>query len=353
MEPKPDFQRFMTALRCEEPDRVPLGEWHVDPEVKNAYMGKPVQDLKTLVEFWTVTGHDYVALTAGILEPVRPIEGATRKTRSFRTQYQDSPEEREWAIEGEGVITTMEKFERYPWPAVDDLPLAKFEDVKHYLPPGMKVMLVLGKIYTPVWMLMGAEKFFVSLSEDVELVENMFNKVGQIQFEVFKRVVEHDSVGAVIMPDDLAHNLGPLIHPKYFRRYVFPWYKRMGDICRQKGLGFIMHSDGNLWQLLDDLIEIGYHGFNPVQPNAMNINEVKEKYGRRLCLLGNINLDSTLTLGTPEDVKKEVRIRIRDLGPGGGYCVASSNSITNYVPLENYKALLTAVREYGQYPIKC
>jgi len=246
----------------------------------------------------------------------------------------------------------MEKFEEYPWPTLEDLPLTKFEEVNRYRPSGMKVMLVLGKIFTPVWMLMGAEKFFVSLVEDVELIENMFNKVGQIQFEVFQRVIEHESIGAVLMGDDLAHNLGPLIHPKYFRKYVFPWYKKIGDICRQRGLGFIHHSDGNLWQLIDDLIEIGYHGLHPIQPNAMNINEVKEKYGKRLCLLGNINLDSTLTLVTPDDVREEVRIRIRDLAPGGGYCVASSNSITDYVPLENYRALLKAVKEYGRYPIR-
>ena len=353
MEIKPDFERFMTALRCEEPDRVPLGEWHVDPEVKNAYMGRPVKDLKTLVEFWTTTGHDYVPLTAGILEPVKPIEGASRKTESYQTQYEDSNPEREWAIEGSGVITSMEEFERYPWPAIEDMPLGKFKEDGHCLPPGMRVILVLGKIYTPVWMLMGAEKFFMSLVEDIELVENMFNRVGQIQFDVFQRIIEHESVGAIAMPDDLAHNLGPLIHPKYFRQYLFPWYKKMGDICRQKGLGFILHSDGNVWQLMEDLIEVGYHGLHPIQPNAMDINEVKEKYGTRLCLMGNINLDSTLTLGTPDEVKEEVRTRIRDLAPGGGYCVASSNSITNYVPLENYRALLEAVREYGQYPIRC
>jgi 5-methyltetrahydrofolate--homocysteine methyltransferase len=102
---------------------------------------------------------------------------------------------------------------------------------------------------------------------------------------------------------------------------------------------------------MDDLIDIGYQAFNPIQPNAMDIMEVKRRWGHKLCLIGNINLDSTLTIGTPEDVKAEVYERIRTIAPGGGYMVASSNSITDYVPLENMKAMLSATYEYGSYPI--
>jgi 5-methyltetrahydrofolate--homocysteine methyltransferase len=84
----------------------------------------------------------------------------------------------------------------------------------------------------------------------------------------------------------------------------------------------------------------------------MDIGEVKRKWGKKLCLIGNINLDSTLTLGTPDDVKAEVHERIRTLAPGGGYMVASSNSITDYVPLENMKAMLEATFAYGRYPVR-
>jgi 5-methyltetrahydrofolate--homocysteine methyltransferase len=84
----------------------------------------------------------------------------------------------------------------------------------------------------------------------------------------------------------------------------------------------------------------------------MDIDAVKKKWGQKLCLIGNLNLDSTLTLGTPDDVRAEVYERIRTIGPGGGYMVASSNSITDYVPLANMKALIDATFEFGQYPIQ-
>jgi 5-methyltetrahydrofolate--homocysteine methyltransferase len=126
----------------------------------------------------------------------------------------------------------------------------------------------------------------------------------------------------------------------------------MGQICREKGIGFIFHSDGDCTEVMEDFIDCGFHGFNPIQPNAMDIVEVKKRWGKKLCLIGNINLDSTLTLGTPDDVRAEVYERIRTIGPGGGYMVSSSNSITDYVPPENMKALLDATYEYGRYPIQ-
>jgi len=139
---------------------------------------------------------------------------------------------------------------------------------------------------------------------------------------------------------------------KYLRKYVFPWYKKMADICREKGIGFVYHSDGDCTEALDDLVDCGFHAFHPIQPNCMDIVEVKEKWGKSLCLMGNINLDSTLTLGTPQDVRAEVYERIRTIGPGGGYMVSSSNSIPDYVPLENMKALFNATFEFGKYPIE-
>lgn len=126
----------------------------------------------------------------------------------------------------------------------------------------------------------------------------------------------------------------------------------MGDVCKDKGLGYIFHSDGDNTEIMEDLVEAGYHGFNPIQPNCMDIEEVKKKWGKKLCLIGNINLDSTLTLGTPQDVRAEVYERIRTIGPGGGYMVCSSNSIPDYVPLGNMKAMFSAAKEFGTYPLQ-
>jgi len=341
----------MTALNCQEPDRVPLGDWHVDQLPMENFMGKKITSLQDQIDFWCTAGFDYMTTSSGILEPVRAPEGMTIKGDAIQTEY-DEDRQREWALEGEGIITDWKSFEAYPWPTADKFDLTKWDELDKTLPAGMKAVLLLGKIYTCVWMFMGAETFFNALENDQELVGALFEKIGRIQYETFLRVAEHRSLGAVLNPDDIAHNTGLLIHPKYLRKYVFPWYKKIGDICRDKGLGFIFHSDGDCTEAMDDFIACGFHGFNPIQPNAMDIEAVKQKWGDRLCLIGNLNLDSTLTLGTPQDVRAEVYERIRTIGPGGGYMVASSNSITDYVPLENMQALIEATFEFGQYPIR-
>jgi methanogenic corrinoid protein MtbC1 len=350
-ERKPNFERYMIALHCEEPDRVPQGDWHVDQRPKESFMGKPVKTLQDHVDFWHNAGFDYVTSSSGILEPVCAPEGMTVKGEGVHTEYGDRVS-REWAHTHEGVLTNWEKFENYKWPRVDDFDFSKWDAFDKMLPQGMKAILLLGKIYTPAWMYMGAETFFNALEQDEELVAAIINRIGEIQYQTFLRVTEHPCVGAVINPDDIAFNTGLLVNPKYLRKYIFPWYQKMGKICREKGIGFVFHSDGDCTEVMEDLIDCGFHGFNPIQPNAMNIVEVKKRWGKRLCLIGNINLDSTLTLGSPEDVRAEVYERIRTIAPGGGYMVASSNSITDYVPVANMRALLDATYEFGQYPIR-
>ena len=350
-EPKPDFERFMITLNCEEPDRVPLGDWHVDRLPMESFMGRKIASLQDEIDFWHSAGFDYMTTSSGILEPVRAPEGMTVKGAAVQTEYEEA-REREWALEHDGVITDWEAFEKYPWPSADDFDLSKWDVLDQTLPAGMKAVLLLGKIYTTVWMFMGAETFFNALENDPELIAAMFEKVGKIQYETFLRVSDHSSVGAVLNPDDIAHNTGLLIHPRYLKKYLFPWYKKIGDVCRDKGIGFIFHSDGDCTESMDDLVDCGFHGFNPIQPNCMDIDAVKKKWGQKLCLIGNLNLDSTLTLGTPDDVRAEVYERIRTIGPGGGYMVASSNSITDYVPLANMKALIDATFDFGRYPIQ-
>ena len=346
---KPDFERYLKTLHCEEPDRVPLGDWHVDPMVKEAFLGRKIQGVQDFIDFWHQAGFDYLTDSSGILEPVRAPEGMISGREAAQTEY--GIREREWAHEHEGIITDWDQFEQYPWPSVDDFDLSKWEIYDKVLPPGMKAVFLLGKIYTTVWMFMGAEVFFDALENNPKLVEAMFEKVGSIQYETFLRVIEHGCVGAVLNPDDIAHNTGLLVHPDHLRKYLYPWYKKMGAVCLDKGIGWIFHSDGDCSAALDDLLDCHFHGFNPIQPNAMDIEVIKEQYRGRLCLIGNLNLDSTLTLGSPQDVRAEVHERIRVCAPGGGYMVASSNSVTDYVPLENMKAMIEATFEFGRYPI--
>jgi uroporphyrinogen decarboxylase len=168
---------------------------------------------------------------------------------------------------------------------------------------------------------------------------------------MIRTVADMAHVGAIWYTDDLAYTEGLIVSPQVYRRHLFPWMRKIKAVCRERDLPLLFHSDGDLWEVMDDLIEIGVNALHPIEPKAMDIAEVKRKVGGKLCLIGNVDLGYTLTRGTPAEVRAEVRERIRTCGPGGGYCVGSSNTVTNYVPLANYKAMIEAAKEFGRYPL--
>ena len=122
-------------------------------------------------------------------------------------------------------------------------------------------------------------------------------------------------------------------------------------LAKSKGLPTLFHSDGKLYEVIDDLIDCGFNAIHPIEPKPMDIAYLKRTYGKKLCLVGNIDLAYTLTLGTPQEVEEEVKQRLREIAPGGGYCVGSSNSVTEYVPMANFNAMRETVFKYGRYPI--
>lgn len=357
MNPQPDFLRVRKALLLEgEPDRVPLAEVNVDRTIKAAVLGKPISDLRSEVDFWMTAGYDYVPLFVGLgsfLEELYQDRASGRFTTPKQQQVAVEEEERVWAEEKAGAITSHEDFEAFQWPSLDDMELSIVEEVDSYLPPGAKVIGVLvTAIFTQVWKLMGFETFCFSLVDDPVLVERMFEKIGTIQYQAFQAMARSKVVGAIWITDDIAYTEGLMVSPKDLRHHLFPWFERMGQMAREVDLPLIYHSDGRLYPVLDDLIACGFNAIHPIETKAMDIEHLKQTVGDKLCLIGNIDLSYTLTRGTPQEVEEEVKLRLRTIAPGGGYCLGSSNSIPDYVLLENYNAMREAVFKYGRYPIE-
>jgi len=349
---KPDFKRFRTMLlRNEEPDYVPLGDTDVHPLHKEAILGRPVRTLEDEVAFWATAGYDYVPVEQGLQLTELIRRGTmTENTAQYAVDTQEE-QSRSWVNEGKGLITTRGQLEDLTWPDPDDLDYSTFERIGKQLPEKMRVIAILGKVFSCTWWLMGLEGMSMALVDEPDLVREIFEKVAMFQFRVFENMLRFDCIGAVWHADDIAFSTQLMVNPRLLREHVFPWYKKMNDLAHAQGWLAIYHSDGALQQALDDIVGSGFDGLNPIEPKAMDINKVKREYGSRISILGNIDLGYTLTRGTPEEVRQEVQQRIRDLAPGGGYAVASSNSIPEYVPLANFNAMREAVFEYGKYPI--
>ncbi len=363
---KPDFENFRrTILRQGEPSHIPIVEFGVHQDVKAAFLGRPVRTLRDEVEFWVRAGYDFVPIHTGIRRFIWPGSSfqderapqaaeslLLRKRTAAYSVYSGEDRSLTWAEESRGRITNLDEFERFPWPDPDAMDLSAFEEVKQYLPPGMKVIAYMGWVFTSVWTLMGMETFCLALGEQPELIRRMFDRVWSIQSRILMRILQFDSVGAVTHPDDLAYAEALTISPAHYRKYVFPWYRWNCAMVRESGRFNMYHSDGKLDTVLEDIIGCGFDAMHPIEPKAMDIVEVKRKVAGRITLIGNIDLGYTLTRGTPAEVDAEVKERIRTVGPGGGYCVGSSNSIPSYVPLANYNAMREAAFRYGGYPLK-
>jgi uroporphyrinogen-III decarboxylase len=171
-----------------------------------------------------------------------------------------------------------------------------------------------------------------------------------------KHGVEHTKIAVETdyelfhIADDSAYKHTTMISPEMHRELVVPCYKQMCDIVRKAGKHVFFHSDGFTEPYFPGLIEAGFHGVESLEPmSGMNLKHLKETYGDKLCLIGNIDVSQTLPLGTPADVAAEVKQCIEDAAAGGGYIVSPCTDLTDSVPLDNAIAMVEAVKKYGVY----
>jgi len=336
---KPDFNNLKNILMCRDKRYLPLIELHIDEGFKEKYLLKKSLSLKDEIIFSLEHCQDFILAAKGILKPAKTIGKRTEKNGMS------------WADEEDGLIRNQADFENYCWMDPNSEDYSIFKKAEKIMPEGMKIIATGGKIFTASWMLMGFNNFCISTIENYGLVKKIFAEVGRIQFEVFKQIVEFDSVGAFAAVDDIAYTEGLMISADILRENLFPWYKKMGEICRKKDIPFIYHSDGRIWEIIDDLLDCGFNAIHPIEPKAMSIKEVNDKYKDMLCLLGNIEMD-TLIRGSSQEVKNLVLSNIKNIASDGFYACGSSNTITTPMPVENVKAMVETVSSYGKFPIK-
>jgi len=257
---------------------------------------------------------------------------------------------RVWAEEHGGIIEDMDDIEAYPWPNPDLLDYALFTEGASLLRGGMKIIAVLGKIFTAAWQLVGFERFCELSALDPDFILELIQRIGSLQVDVFKRVIELESVGAAWIPDDIAFRSGTMLSPEWFIQMIFPYYHEMASMARSLDKPIIYHSDGDLTSMLDTIIRTGFHALHPIEPESMDIYQIREQVQSQLCLVGNISVN-TLSVGTAEEIRALVKDRLTRLGYAGAYCVGSSNSVPNYVPFDNYLTLLEASAEHGRIDI--
>lgn len=341
---EPDFENLRTVLLGGRGHRVPNIELVIDREIKDGFLGRPVVTLADEIEFRYQAGYDYAWVSVGMVDPAGTV--SKQYVQDSDKKHFAGEDRRVWADEHEGRIRTRRDVDTYPWPDPETLDYSPFLEARDLLKPGMKLIAILGKVFTAAWQLLGLEHFCELMYDDPALLRDLLDRIGALQVAVAERLVGLDTVGAVWVADDIAYRSGSMVAPEWLIERVFPYYGAMGEICRNAGKPFIYHSDGNVTSMIETIAGCGFSALHPIEPESMDIYELRRRVGTGLCLLGNIRVH-TLSVGTPEEVRELVRDRVVNLGHEGAYCVGSSNSVPNYVPLKNYEAMLQASADYG------
>lgn len=333
-----NINEFKKNLLLEKSNYIPMAELGIHPEIKEKFLGRKIISLKDEIEFWYEAGYDYIKL-----QPKADFNPAKIGLSTETSVKEDGTIQFNWATEGKGVISSFDDFEKYVFPSKNDFDYSNFEIVKNNLHDGLGVIGQYGDIFTMTWELMGFENFSFSLFENPELIKAVNDKIGELILSMFEYFAQSENVDVLWFSDDIAYTNGLLMSPEVLDEYFFPWLKKIGNLAKKYNKPLIYHTDGILYEVFDKIIDCGVNAIHPIEPKAMNIGEVKSKYGDKLCLIGHVDVD-LLSRGAIDEVISVIKRNIEIAWNNTGYCVGSGNSIPAYVNFENYLAMINYMK---------
>ncbi len=343
--PMNSYERVMMALKLKEPDRVPIVEWTISPKIIKALC----PHARNQTDFESLMGLDAVS-TAHQFKKVAENRDGTY-VDEMGVVFKPSPEVQDHPLRG---------------------PIQSKNDLKKYAPPDPDAPYRLGRLPELVarfkgkkaiifqcrgalmWsvFLRGFENLLLDFLVQPEFAHELMDTVLSMSLRLARNAIRAGA-DAILVADDYAGNQGPFFSPAVAKEFVIPRLKRMVDAVHEEGGKIIKHSDGNLWPILDMIVETGIDALHPMEPVAgMDIGKIKQKYGKRICLIGNIDCSYLLSEAPVEEVEVAVKECIRKAAPGGGHIISSSNCIHSSVKPENYRTMIGATMKYGKYPIR-
>lgn len=203
------------------------------------------------------------------------------------------------------------------------------------------------------WQIRGMEEFLMDLYIQPEWAEVIIDKWLNLRIFMSEKYAEA-GVDVLQLGDDVGTQKGMMMNPEMWRKFFKTRMAKVIESARRikKDILVWYHSDGNVMEIIPDLIEIGLDILNPVQPECMNPAELKKLYGNKLSFWGTIGTQSTFPFGTPDEMRRVVKERIGTVGKGGGLYLAPTHTLEPEVPWENMVAFVEAVKEYGTVPFQ-
>jgi len=334
---QPDFEQFLKVLwRRGRPSHLPFYEHiassgFIATRTETDYQAMPAgsdEMLRTYVDFWLGMGYDCIPMERGLRCPLHTDKHGHDDAISHGS-------------ESAVVIRNREDFERYPWPDESQpIDFADFEKVAAIIPDGVKIAGgVAAGPYEWASMMMGTIGMSYLMADDPELVGMVFAKIGSLHVAANRVLAQMDFIGAHRQGDDLGFKTATFLPPDRLREWVFPTYKAMADIAHATGRPFILHSCGNLAAVYDDLAGCGIDAKHSFEDVILPVGEFKKQYGDRMTPLGGLDVDF-ICRGTPDEIRTYTRRHIEQCFDDGYWALGTGNSLTDYMPVENYITVL-------------
>ncbi|MHA1488189.1 MAG: uroporphyrinogen decarboxylase family protein [Promethearchaeota archaeon] len=210
-----------------------------------------------------------------------------------------------------------------------------------------------GALMECTWEGFGIETFSRILSRPKQ-AKKVFDDRGKFTLELVKILAENNAQ-MVILWDDYGFKNGLFMSPLNYRKYVFPWIKQICDAAHKLDCKILLHSDGDLMQIFEDIIKSGADVLNPIESTTANpdydIFKLNEKYGDKITFCGNLS-PIMLAMGKISEIEAYAKRLIKEIAPGGGYIFSSGHSINPAVTIDRFEAMQNIKRKYGTYPIK-
>jgi hypothetical protein len=321
---QPDVDRLLAAMRGERLDRLPNFELILDPRMVRTVLEWPAD--RNVMSF-SLEAPDAVELARRTAQDAIVVNLA-------------------WAAGWNGSLTTMADLEQVPPPdlkafrarfqrAVDTVQGTKIGIVMHTVCPLFHSYYAMGPI--PI------QSFMENLYDQPEFCARMLDVHLDAQIRILE-AVQDLPCSIVYTADDLASNAGMMFPPWVIRELWEPRFARLMEVIRRFRAPVMFHCCGKLNDVLPILDRFGIEAVHPIQPACNDIYAIRAQWGRRFCLVGNMNIEGVLAFGTPDEVRRDTLEHMERLGRDGGYVVASSHSIVDAIPTENYFAMVeTAV----------
>lgn len=338
-------ERAIRALGRETPDMVPIFELHIDEAVRRGICSRCSYE-----DF--VEQFDFDIVMTGTPSDNYRMNLLDKNSKTYRDEWGVIRQFSDQAVSFpmEGPIKSMKDMDTYKPP--DPRDPYRFRSlvrlVERFRGKRLIGMHVHDAFSYPSY-LRGMDTLLMDLIDNPGLVHRLVEISVDHSVKLMKRAAE---LGAelFVFGDDYAGTIGPFMSPDHFREFFLPGMHEVFRVAKEMGTYVVKHTDGNIGRIIDMIVDTGIDGLHPLDPEAgMDIAAVKERYGGRICVIGNIDTGRLLSESSPRDVEEDVRRTIERAAPDGGYILSSANSIHVKVRPENYEAMLRAARRYGNY----